>query len=386
MNVIITGASGGIGAEVAFQLASRTDVANVGLIARRADALSAVAHRCSQRSNDTACDLAEEKVVTYVGDVSDEKVVEAAVSFFCTKFKDRIDVLINNVGRGDNKKPSELTDDDIRSMMEVNVMTAVRCIRRVLPLMRAAAPGGRGHIINVSSLLGRISSGPSCPGYSASKHFLNAYTSSLRAELKGTHPNIVVSTVSPGPVLTDFGINAGFVPAPSIATAPVQSPSSGSAASTLPSSQPSLSPTTSVSAVAAVDATPPTTSAAAPTPAGDAEAGDARRDAESPATTAATVSDGTASPAIPASSSADISPTASEANHYPRKGKCPGEVWPPTQYPPKQPVHEAAAAIVFCVVNRVEEMYTAPGLRSRVLRYMEDLAKDYCPTMNRLVG
>jgi len=67
---------------------------------------------------------------------------------------------------------------------------------------------GRGHLINVSSMLGRVPFVAARSAYSASKHALNALTASLRLELRDHWPAIHVSTVSPGVVATDFGLNA----------------------------------------------------------------------------------------------------------------------------------------------------------------------------------
>jgi short-subunit dehydrogenase len=67
---------------------------------------------------------------------------------------------------------------------------------------------GRGHIINISSMLGRMPLFPPRSAYSAAKHALNALTASLRMELRAEFPDIHVSTVSPGVVVTEFGVNA----------------------------------------------------------------------------------------------------------------------------------------------------------------------------------
>ena len=67
---------------------------------------------------------------------------------------------------------------------------------------------GTGHIINISSLLGRVPIAPVRSAYAASKHALNALTACLRMDLAESHPGIHVSTVSPGVVATDFGVNS----------------------------------------------------------------------------------------------------------------------------------------------------------------------------------
>jgi short-subunit dehydrogenase len=65
-----------------------------------------------------------------------------------------------------------------------------------------------GHVINVSSMLGRIPMAVIRSAYSASKHFLNSLTQNFRMEVQEKHPNIQFSLVSPGVVRTDFGKNA----------------------------------------------------------------------------------------------------------------------------------------------------------------------------------
>jgi short-subunit dehydrogenase len=67
---------------------------------------------------------------------------------------------------------------------------------------------GRGHVINVSSMLGRIPFALFRSAYSGAKHFLDALTAMMRAEVQQTHPDIQFTLVSPGIVRTDFGLNA----------------------------------------------------------------------------------------------------------------------------------------------------------------------------------
>jgi short-subunit dehydrogenase len=128
------------------------------------------------------------------------RVVEEAIQHF-----GHVDVWINNVGRGISRLPSELTDADIDAMMEVNVKSALYGMQEILPHFKSR---NSGHIINVSSMLGRMPTFLPRAAYSASKHFLNALTANFRTEIHGTHPGIQVSLVSPGVVATDFGLNA----------------------------------------------------------------------------------------------------------------------------------------------------------------------------------
>jgi len=188
--VVITGASAGIGAALAERLAK--DGAAVVLVARRAEALEAVRARCGDRA------LAVTADVTRPADMT--RVAEAAIARF-----GHIDVWVNNAGRGITRLPSELTDADIDEMMLVNVKSVVYAVGAVLPHLKAR---GRGHIVNVSSVLGRRPWALFRSAYSGAKHFLNAYSAMLRDELREAHPGIQVSVVSPGVVATEFGINA----------------------------------------------------------------------------------------------------------------------------------------------------------------------------------
>jgi NADP-dependent 3-hydroxy acid dehydrogenase YdfG len=188
--VVITGASSGIGAATAELLAGRG--ASVVLVARRPDALRAVADRCGERSLVVAAD------VTRRADV--KRVVDEALQRF-----GRIDVWINNAGQGITRLPSELTDDDIDAMISANVKSALYGMQEVLPHFTAR---GDGHVVNISSMLGRVPFATFRSAYSGAKHFLNALTAMFRDEVQQTHPGIQVSLVSPGVVRTNFGVNA----------------------------------------------------------------------------------------------------------------------------------------------------------------------------------
>ena len=188
--VVITGASGGIGAALAELLAHRG--ASVVIVARRRDALEAVARRCGDRTH------------VVVADVTRREEVRRVVSESIARFG-HIDVWVNNVGQGITRNPSELTDEDIDEVMRVNVKSALYGMQEVLPHFKER---GAGQIINVSSMLGRIPFALFRSAYSAAKHFLNALTTMMRAEVQQTHPGIQVSVVSPGVVRTDFGRNA----------------------------------------------------------------------------------------------------------------------------------------------------------------------------------
>jgi NADP-dependent 3-hydroxy acid dehydrogenase YdfG len=187
--IVITGASGGIGAALAEAVA--TGGASVALVARRADALRAVASRCGERS------------LVLVADVTKRRDVGRVVDETIARFG-RVDVWVNNAGQGISRLPSELTDEDVDEMVAANVKSVLYGMQAVLPHFKSR---GSGHVINVSSMLGRIPFvGRSA--YCGAKHFMNALTQTFREEVQQTHQGIQFSIVSPGVVRTDFGLHA----------------------------------------------------------------------------------------------------------------------------------------------------------------------------------
>lgn len=188
--VVITGASGGIGAALAAELRRRH--ATVVLVARRAEALARVAEGCGAGAVALVADMTLRDEV--------QRVVEDALAR-CG----RIDVWVNNVGQGITRNPSELTDEDLDAMMRVNVKSALYGMQAIVPYFQAR---GTGHVITVSSTLGRIPHRVFRVAYNGAKHFLNALVANYRDEVAATHPDIVFSLVSPGAVRTAFGANA----------------------------------------------------------------------------------------------------------------------------------------------------------------------------------
>jgi NADP-dependent 3-hydroxy acid dehydrogenase YdfG len=188
--VVVTGASGGIGSATARLLGSQG--ARVALVARRADALDAAVKRAGDQAIAIVADMTLREEVC-------RAVAEAIAGF------GHIDVWVNNVGRGIFRLPSELSDDDVAEMMRINVLSALYGMQEVLPHFKER---GTGHLINISSMLGRMPMNPMRSAYNGAKHFLNALTANIRAEVQQTHPDIHVSLVSPGVVRTEFGIHA----------------------------------------------------------------------------------------------------------------------------------------------------------------------------------
>jgi len=185
--VVITGASSGIGAALAQLLGKQGT--SVVLVARRKAELEAVAAQCGANA------------LVAVADVGVRPDVKRVVAQTLEHFG-RIDVWVNNAGKGITRPPSQLTDEDIDEMMRVNVKSVLYGMQEVLPHFKER---GEGQVINISSMLGRIPFAIPRSAYVGAKHFMNALTAMMRAEVHETHPNIQVSLVSPGVVHTDFG-------------------------------------------------------------------------------------------------------------------------------------------------------------------------------------
>jgi NADP-dependent 3-hydroxy acid dehydrogenase YdfG len=186
--IVITGASSGIGAAIARRLGR--DGNNLALAARRAEALQAVAAECGTGA------LAVVTDVTRRADV--ERLRDEALRAFGA-----VDVWINNAGRGITRSVLDLTDADLDEMMAVNVKSALYGMQAILPHF---IERGRGHLINISSFLGRVPIAAHRSAYNAAKAALGALTANLRADVAAK--GVDVSLVMPGLVATEFARNA----------------------------------------------------------------------------------------------------------------------------------------------------------------------------------
>ena len=181
--VIVTGASSGIGRETAREFAKHG--ANVVLASRNREKLEAI-----------AADIGKAATVIPV-DVTARLSVEALVRRTVEEY-DAIDVLINTAGVGLFAPVADGNLDNARHLFEANFWGAVNCIQAATPYMISQR---RGHIVNVSSVAGRISP-PHRGMYAASKHALAAISDALRVELSSK--GIGVSTIYPGLTDTSF--------------------------------------------------------------------------------------------------------------------------------------------------------------------------------------
>ncbi len=188
--IVITGASAGIGAALAKQLAKQGH--HVVGAARSGDALRTVMREAAPDAHAVVADVTKRLDV--------ERVRDEAVRTF-----GHVDVWVNNAGRGIARSVLDLTDDDVDEMLAVNLKSALYGMQAIVPVFKER---GKGHLVNVSSMLGRVPMAPFRSAYSASKAALNILTSNLRMELRGNYPDVHVSLVMPGPVSTEFAKNA----------------------------------------------------------------------------------------------------------------------------------------------------------------------------------
>jgi NAD(P)-dependent dehydrogenase (short-subunit alcohol dehydrogenase family) len=172
---VVTGASSGIGAEIARLLAARGDLCV--LLARRADRLEALADELGAEAE--PCD------------VSDRAAVEAVAERVLARHP-KIDVLVNNAGIPGRTSFVGGDPEVIERLIRINYLGSVWCLRAFLPGLRAAAPSD---VVNIVSVSGVVAGPPSGP-YSASKHAQLAFSRTVAAELRGQR--IRVHTVKPG--------------------------------------------------------------------------------------------------------------------------------------------------------------------------------------------
>jgi short-subunit dehydrogenase len=182
-SVLITGASRGIGAEIARQAAARGS--RVGLLARNATELNRLAGELGERSVAAAVDVLDPEQVRVAVDTVSERLGP-------------IDVVVANAGVGLYGTFLDADVDDLDRVMRTNYLGVVHVLKAVLPGM---AERRHGHVVIMGSISGRIGS-PFEAGYSASKFAVAGLAEAISVELAPF--NIAVSLVTPGPVSTSF--------------------------------------------------------------------------------------------------------------------------------------------------------------------------------------
>jgi uncharacterized protein len=189
-SVVVTGASSGIGHDVA--LAFGEQGAQVALIARRRVQLEELAQKINKAGG---------KALALDCDVTDRGRVFWAIDQVKEAFG-KVDILINSAGLLIADPVEQMKPEDLQNMIGVNIFGPLHAMQAVLPLMRAAKSG---NIVNISSLAGRRGMSP-LGGYAATKFALVGMTEALRVELFNT--GIKVSLVMPGVIDTPMARNA----------------------------------------------------------------------------------------------------------------------------------------------------------------------------------
>jgi short-subunit dehydrogenase len=194
-HAVVTGASSGLGADFARELAGRG--AALTLVARREDRLRALQRELVERHGATV----DVTVLDLTAGGAAEQLRRRAEDA-----RRPVDVLVNNAGFGLYGEFSRLDWERERNMLELNVIVPVHLTKLFLPGMLER---GFGHVLNVASI-GAYQPSPLYASYSAAKSFVLNFTEALSYELRGT--GVHATALSPGVVATEFLQVAGQAP------------------------------------------------------------------------------------------------------------------------------------------------------------------------------
>ena len=188
--ILVTGASRGIGREIAYTLAKEgnTVIANYNKSKDMAESLKKIA------KNEAL------NIDIYKADVSNREEVKEMINYILNKYK-RIDVLVNNAGIDQEKIFQDITDDDWNEVIKTNLYSVFCVTQEVVPNMIS---NKNGSIINISSIYG-LTGGSYAVAYSATKAGIDGITKSLAKELGPS--NIKVNSIAPGCINTDMNSN-----------------------------------------------------------------------------------------------------------------------------------------------------------------------------------
>lgn len=186
---LVTGASSGIGAAIARQLAAKG--VNLVLVARRRDALDVIAAEC--RASGVTADV----VVADLGVAGSAQTVWTAAN-------GSIDICINNAGFGYHRRFEDVDVARDVEMLQLNITTLVELSK--LFVQSRAGSSERGYLLNVGSIAAYQST-PNFAVYAATKAFVRNFTEALAAEHEGS--NLFITCLSPGGTKTEFHALAG---------------------------------------------------------------------------------------------------------------------------------------------------------------------------------
>jgi uncharacterized protein len=185
--IVITGASKGLGREIALQLCRQNP--NLVLVARTKSLLEQVQKEIEH--------LSGKEPLIIPCDISSEADIKHMADLITGRFK-HIDALINNAAIGIHKNSSEMSGEEMRKQFEVNFFGQFYCVKAMLPLLKLS---GSAYILNINSLVSKIAFADNSV-YAATKSALARFSEGLHQELKGF--NITVGSFFPGLMKTSF--------------------------------------------------------------------------------------------------------------------------------------------------------------------------------------
>lgn len=185
--VTVTGASGGLGEQIARQAAKNG--ARLVLLARSLDKLQKLHEELIKQSNN--------EIHVYSLDISDVDSVEQIFKQMKAEAGET-DILVNNAGFGLFEKVVDVDMKKAEAMFETNVLGLIAATKMVVPDMVSRQSG---HIINIASQAGKMAT-PKSSVYAATKHAVLGFTNALRMEMHEEH--VYVTSVNPGPIKTNF--------------------------------------------------------------------------------------------------------------------------------------------------------------------------------------
>jgi NAD(P)-dependent dehydrogenase (short-subunit alcohol dehydrogenase family) len=182
---LITGSSRGLGRELARAVLDRGD--RLVATARRPEQLEDLVQRYGDRIRAVALDVTDAAEA--------ERVVRLAVGEFGS-----LDVIVNNAGYADSAPIEETPDDDFRAQVETNLFGVVNVTKAALPVLRAQRSG---HIVQISSVGGRVGGTPGMGAYQTSKFAVEGFSEVLNNEVRPLGIKVII--VEPGGFRTDWG-------------------------------------------------------------------------------------------------------------------------------------------------------------------------------------
>ncbi|MCP4356259.1 MAG: SDR family oxidoreductase [Proteobacteria bacterium] len=192
MNIIITGASRGIGFET-VKLFAKTEGNKIFAVSRNKQKIEDLAKTCK-------IDQPYSTVIPLAFDLSDKKELNSLVNEINREVS-HIDILINNAGFLVSRNFDEILDTEIEQIFNVNVLAPMFLIQKILPLLKKSE---KAHVVNISSMAGFQGSSkfPGLVPYSASKSAIAGLTECLAEEYKDT--NIRFNALALGAVSTEM--------------------------------------------------------------------------------------------------------------------------------------------------------------------------------------